>query len=74
MKRSPGPRVSLQRRTKPPTMCLVPDETGTQRVKGMSRWRALDRKQFRELIESPVTRDSRVADILYPTANARGSS
>ena len=57
MKRSPGPRLSLQPRTDAPLPSFPASGTDSPQVKGMSRWRALDRKQFRELIASPVRND-----------------
>jgi hypothetical protein len=57
MKRSSGPRLSLQRQTEVSLSSLPGSGTDSSLVKGMSRWRALDRKQFRELIASPVRKD-----------------
>jgi hypothetical protein len=61
MKRSPGSRLSSQRRTEAPPRSLADGETGPPRVKGMSRWRALDRKRFSDLIASPVRKDTAAA-------------
>jgi hypothetical protein len=57
MRRSPGSRLPLQPQTEAPPPSLPGSGTDSPHVKGMSRWRALDRKQFRELIASPVRKD-----------------
>jgi hypothetical protein len=56
MKRSPVRYLSLHHLTKAPPS--VDDGTGMQRVRGLSRWSALDRKRFPTLIASPVKKDA----------------
>jgi hypothetical protein len=58
MKRPRDLRLSPQGITEAPPSSLANSETGPQRLNGMSRWRALDRKQFSELIASPVRKDA----------------
>ena len=55
MKRLPGSRLSSQRRT---VTSLSSPADGGMGLKGLSGWRALDRKRFSELIASPVRKDT----------------
>ncbi len=57
MKRTPSLLLSLQRGSDKRTPPFADGEAGAQVLKGMSRWRALEQKQFRALTASPSSND-----------------
>jgi hypothetical protein len=57
LKRPPNLHLSLQRRQGKRLSSLPGGVTAPPRGKGMSRWRALEREQFRALIASPFSQD-----------------